>query len=165
MKIVNSTLACTTVPLIQVHPAKLKHAQGFPKFPGHKVRFSDWTFMFFTSGRFNILGLKRLDLLDIVEDAMTEYLSSCCYPVAIKIRVANVVFFESYNGRINLRECFSMLKDEYKCVLELEFYPALRVHNGWCALIYQSGKIIVTGTTEVEKSLCHLTEIVHKCMI
>lgn len=151
MRIVNTTIACSTEPRVKLRLKSLPNCVHYKKFPGVKIRFQGFTAMIFRSGKINLLGLKTLDRLDQIFCDIAVYLSRAGYDVKVQGCIKNIVITTTVDSGINLTASYNRFKAMgFKCMLELELYPALRVWNKWTALIYHSGTIIVTGVCEAQ---------------
>lgn len=157
MSVVNSTICCTTVPHTAIDLQQLPNACTYSRFPGVSVRFEGYTAMFFASGRINVLGLRDLRRQDTVMEALSAYLSQAGFNVRISGTVKNVVVFGTLPGRISLNRSFVSIRElGFTCMLEQELYPALRIwpkDRSWTALVYHTGKVIVTGASDVHVAI------------
>jgi len=151
VRIVNSTICCKLQGSLYLD--RLPNARTYPKFPGASVRFDEFTAMFFQSGRINVLGLRNLNHLDTAIHVLKDYLKHTGVDTNLTGEVKNVVAVGKFGKAINLPRLHSRLQQlGFTCMLEQELYPALRVwprHERWAALVYHTGKVIVTGAADV----------------
>jgi TATA-box binding protein (TBP) (component of TFIID and TFIIIB) len=152
MRVVNSTIACCSEPQVTVNLQKLPAATTYTRFPGAKVRFGNFTVMFFESGKMNLLGLKDISLLDACLAQVATYMCKAGYNVTVKGHLKNIVVTTKFPAPVNLPDAYGKLREHrYKCMLELELYPAIRVWSTWTALVYHTGQVIVTGLKTIEQ--------------
>jgi TATA-box binding protein (TBP) (component of TFIID and TFIIIB) len=162
MQIVNSTIACHTKPTIRIRLETLPGAKLYPKFPGAKVRFHGFSAMFFRSGKINVLGLRKVQNLNRTMQELTRYLSDAGYPVSVEGKVNNVVVSNKLGTSVNLEAAYALFrKNDCRCMLELELYPALRIWHGWTAMVYHTGAIILTGLADPDAAIEAMTWISH----
>jgi TATA-box binding protein (TBP) (component of TFIID and TFIIIB) len=162
MEVVNSTVACQLVPPTKIDVTNLPNAKVYRQFPGVKVRFENFTAMIFGSGKINVLGYRTPSKLETVARTLEEYLEKAGYAsVTVTCIVKNVVLSASLHKRINLQHAYTSFKTKgFTCILELEMYPGLRVHDGKVtSLVYHTGAVIVTGTSDVSYACCFMSQL------
>lgn len=121
--------------------------------PGLYVTFYDGgpTITIFTSGSFNIRGASSKKELYRNKSLLENSLSSLGIPEAIsEFQITNIVFTSDLEEEINLNE-FAIKLGLENVEYEPEQFPGLvyRLDQG-VILIFSSGKLVLTGFTNVE---------------
>jgi len=123
---------------------------------GGYVKLSNAKVTIYRSGKYIIVGVKSLEDIKSAFDELIVALSPYIDPdVVEEPRVSNIVALKNYGRKID----FSSLQEyfrEYDIDYEPEQFPGLILHCKSCtALIFSTGKVIVTGA----KTMSQLNEM------
>ena len=151
MKLVNSTFAGRAS--IPPELEKLQNAQRYKSFPGVKVRLSGFSVLFFSSGKFSVVGFKYPDAAAAVKMQIQHYLRSCNIYASVTLVLKNKV----YSAVLDQSVFLPILARKMRLVglyvvYEPEIYTGLRAWNGWCVLVYHTGKLVITGVKERDEA-------------
>lgn len=169
MSIVNTTVTLDIIPF----PSPLTTLSGanvHPKFSGVDVKFSDFTVVFFRSGKANVVGYKDPSDLTHLEDKVSEYLSSNgIVKTAVKASLVNMVLNgtvgEREGCRVNLPKLFGDFKSRgYRVSYEPETYAGLVLRpaekpmkgKGKCFILFPNGHLTLTGVRDKDDGMDEL---------
>jgi len=117
------------------------------RFPGLIKRFNGLgTFLFFKNGKVSIVGIKSYDDLPRASYLLKKLFNLSRRP---KLFVKNVVVTVYYNDWLPIEKFASICGNE--CFYEPKVFPALSYnHKNITALIFGSGKVIMSGSNKLE---------------
>ena len=118
------------------------------------------TFNIFASGKLICTGTRSINDAKKVTRRISQLISECTANPLVKydnFRILNLVYSGSVRKKINLNNIYYKFD---KCIYEPELFPGMKIPIPVCkntsnvvALLFNSGKIIITGLKEKEDAI------------
>lgn len=147
-RVVNTTVAITLQKAVKV---RSKNA----RFPGQSFRLSDATATVFSSGKVILVGSKSLAQI-ITGISEVEKM----WGTVSKWTIENVVFSINLSGRLSLQETANSFGAMYSP--DIFHGLVLKLCNGSTAIVYYTGKIIITGLKLMNPYCDDINNLVHR---
>lgn len=135
---------------------RISEIESSPQRPWLKMRLKpeNYYIAFYRSGKFLITGVKDFDLIDQIAKRVLDRLKEAGIAADLEsVTIQNVVLVDEVDISTTLENIFVSL-DDARASYEPEQFPGLfyKDDDGISYTLFASGKMIVTGLTDIDKA-------------
>jgi len=129
----------------------------------YRLKPENYYTTFYKSGKFLITGVTSVEAIRPIADRIVSILKKNSIPVKISdIRIHNFVAVDSLNREIHFEKIMASLQNMNVEYEPEQFHGMIIRDNGHSFLLFNSGKIILTGVKEIESILPALDSLKSK---